>query len=128
MSNSSRIEAATRSHVGATLTAAQISELVKLSEVVMLLASLGYEPELKLSDLGESRRSSVSRQLWLQIAVSGFAFGNLMLLAIGVYFGVDAFSGPLFRKVAGYFGLLLSIPVVTYGSLYYWRTAWTSLK
>ena len=32
MSNSSRIEAATRSHVGATLTAAQISELVKLSD------------------------------------------------------------------------------------------------
>ncbi len=32
MSNSSRIEAATRSHVGAVLTAAQISELVKLSD------------------------------------------------------------------------------------------------
>jgi len=32
MSNSSRIENATRSHVGATLTAAQIQELVKLSD------------------------------------------------------------------------------------------------
>ena len=32
MSNSSRIEAATRQHVGATLTAAQIQELVKLSD------------------------------------------------------------------------------------------------
>jgi hypothetical protein len=32
MSNSSRIEAATRQHVGATLTAAQIAELVKLSD------------------------------------------------------------------------------------------------
>ena len=31
MSNSSRIEAATRSHVGATLTSEQIHELVKLS-------------------------------------------------------------------------------------------------
>ena len=101
---------------------------VKLSEVVSLLASLGYEPELKLSDLSEPRRPSVSRQLWLQLGVAGFAFGNLMLLAIGVYFGVDAFSGAVFRRMAGYFGLLLSIPVVTYSALYYWRTAWTSLK
>lgn len=101
---------------------------VQLSEVVGLLASLGYEPELKLSDLNAPRRSSVSRQLWLQIAVAGFAFGNLMLLAIGVYLGVDAFSGPLFRKLAGYLGLALSIPVVSYGALYYWRTGWTSVK
>lgn len=101
---------------------------VQLSEVVALLTSLGYEPELKLSDLNAPRENSASRQLWLQIAITGFAFGNLMLLALGVYFGVDTFSGPLFRKLAGYFGLLLSIPVVTYGALHYWRTAWTNLK
>ena len=101
---------------------------VHLSEVVTLLASLGYEPELKLSDLTPARQHPVARRLWLQLAVAGFAFGNLMLLAIGVYFGVDAFSGPLFRKLAGWFGLLLSIPVVTYSALDYWRTAWMSLK
>jgi len=100
----------------------------RLSEVVGLLASLGYEPELKLSDFSEPRRSSISRELWLQLGVAGFAFGNLMLLAIGVYFGVDAFSGSAFRKMAGYAGLLLSLPVVTYSALYYWRTAWTSLR
>ncbi len=101
---------------------------VKLSEVVALLASLGYEPELKLSDLSAPRRNPAARQLWMQLAVAGFAFGNLMLLAIGVYFGVDAFSGPVFRRMAGYLGLLLAIPVVTYSALYYWRTAWVSLK
>jgi P-type Cu+ transporter len=101
---------------------------VKLSEVIELIASLGYEPDLKLSDLNERRASSIQRELWLQLGLAGFAFGNLMLLAIGVYFGVDAFSGPFFRKLAGYFGLLLSIPVVTYSASYYWRTAWHSLK
>ena len=100
----------------------------KLSEVVELLASLGYEPDFKLSDVDEPRRSPVRRELWLQLGIAGFAFGNLMLLAIGVYFGVDSFSGPFFRKLAGYFGLLLAIPVVTYSATYYWRTAWHSLK
>ena len=60
--------------------------LLRLSDVA-LLASLGYEPELKLSDLSEPRRNPAARQLWAQIAVAGFAFGNLMLLAIGVYLG-----------------------------------------
>jgi Cu+-exporting ATPase len=101
---------------------------VQLSELVALFTSLGYEPELKLSDLNTARRIPISRRLWLQLAIAGFAFGNLMLLAIGVYFGVDAFSGPIFRKLAGWFGLLLSIPVVMYSALDYWRTAWTTLK
>lgn len=101
---------------------------VKLSEVVALLASLGYEPELRLSDLSTPRRHAVSRRLWLQLAVAGFAFGNLMLLAIGVYLGVDAFSGTRFRHLAATFGLLLSLPVVTYSALDYWRAAWTTLK
>jgi Cu+-exporting ATPase len=104
------------------------NERVKLSEVVTLLASLGYEPELKLSDLSTPRRHPVARRLWIQLALAGFAFGNLMLLAIGNYFGVDAFTGPLFRKLAGYIGLLLAIPVVAYSALDYWRTAWASLK
>jgi P-type Cu+ transporter len=101
---------------------------VKLSEIIELLASLGYEPDLRLSDVHASRVSTVQRELWLQLGLAGFSFGNLMLLAIGVYFGVDAFSGPFFRKLAGYFGLLLSIPVVTYSANYYWRTAWHSVK
>jgi Cu+-exporting ATPase len=101
---------------------------VSLSKVVGLLASMGYEPELKLSDLEEPRGRSTNRSLLLQLAVAGFAFGNLMLLALGVYFGVDAFSGPTFRKLAGYFGLLLTIPVFGYSASYYWRTAWFSIK
>jgi P-type Cu+ transporter len=89
---------------------------VKLSEVIGLLASLGYEPDLKFSDINEPRVSSVQRETWLQLGLAGFSFGNLMLLGIGIYFGVDAFSGPFFRKLAGYFGLLLAIsPLVAFG-------------
>ena len=50
------------------------STQVKLSEVVTLLASLGYEPELKLSALDSKPRSRVSRRLWIQLGLAGFAF------------------------------------------------------
>jgi len=101
---------------------------VSLSEVVALITSLGYEPELKLSDLSAPRRAPAARRLWLQLGLAGFAFGNLMLFSIAGYFGFDAFTGPTLKKLVGYLSFALATPVVVYSALDYWRTAWTTLK
>jgi Cu+-exporting ATPase len=101
---------------------------VKLSEVVALLASLGYEPELKLSALDAKPRRRGARRLWIQLGLAGFAFGNIMLFSISAYLGLDAFAGPGFREMVGAISLLLALPVVTYSALDYWRAAWTSLR
>ncbi len=104
------------------------TQRVKLSEVVTLLASLGYEPELKLSSLDAKPRSQLARRLWIQIGFAGFAFSNIMLFSISDYFGLDSFAGGNFRKVTGVISLLLALPVVTFSAQDYWRAAWTSLK
>ncbi len=104
------------------------SAQVKLSEVVTLLASLGYEPELKLSALEDKPESTATRRLWIQLALAGFAFGNIMLFSISAYLGLDAFAGPGFRKMVGAISFLLALPVVTYSALEYWKAAWTSLQ
>lgn len=102
--------------------------VVKLSEVVSLLASLGYEPELKFSDLDAQPKGQVPRRLWIQLGLAGFAFGNIMLFSISSYLGLDSFSGPTFKKLVGILSLLLATPVVTYSALDYWRSALVSLK
>ena len=104
------------------------TERVKLSELVTLLASLGYEPELKLSSLDAKPRSQLARRLWIQIGFAGFAFSNIMLFSLSDYFGLDSFAGGNFRKVTGVISLLLALPVVTFSAQDYWRAAWTSLK
>lgn len=104
------------------------SAQVKLSEVVTLLASLGYEPELKLSALEGKPQSKVARRLWIQLGLAGFAFGNIMLFSISAYLGLDAFAGPGFRKMVGLISFLLATPVVTYSALEYWKAAWRSLQ
>jgi Cu+-exporting ATPase len=104
------------------------STQVKLSEVVTLLASLGYEPELKRSSLEGKPQSTVSRRLWIQLGLAGFAFGNIMLFSISAYLGLDAFAGPGFRKMVGLISFLLATPVVTYSALEYWKAAWRSLQ
>lgn len=104
------------------------TDRVKLSEVVSLLASLGYEPELKFSDLEAPRRNPAARRLWMQLGFAGFAFGNLMLLGISDYLGLDTFTGPTFRKLTGFISFALALPVFFYSALDYWRAAWRGLR
>lgn len=101
---------------------------IKLSETVALLASLGYEPDLKLSNLDARPRFGGSRRLWIQLGLAGFAFGNIMLFSISAYLGLDAFAGPGFRKMVGAISLLLTLPTICYSASDYWRAAWTSLR
>ncbi len=101
---------------------------VRLSEVVALLASLGYEPELTLSNLDAPPRRHLTRRLWIQLGLAGFAFGNIMLFSISAYIGLDAFAGPGFQKMVGIISFLLTLPTVTYSASDYWRAAWTSLR
>jgi P-type Cu+ transporter len=97
---------------------------VKLSELVALLASLGYAPELKLSDL-DGAKSPVSRRLWLQLGVAGFAFGNIMLFSISSYLGLDVAH---FRTLFAYLSFALALPVFFYSASDYWKAAWVSLR
>ncbi len=101
---------------------------VRLSEIVALLASLGYEPDLKFSDLENSTKPRTPRRLWLQLGIAGFAFGNTMLFSLCAYLGLDSFSGPQFQAVTGYLSLVLALPVVAYSASDYWRSAWISLR
>jgi len=101
---------------------------VRLSEVVGLLASLGYEPDLALADLDARPQPRIPKRLWLQLGIAGFAFGNNMLFSIASYLGLDHFSGPAFKTLTGYISLVLALPVVIYSAADYWRSAWISLK
>ena len=74
---------------------------VKLSEVVALLASLGYEPALNLADIDSKPRARAARRLWIQLGLAGFAFGNIMLFSVSSYLGLDAFRGAGVSEAGG---------------------------
>ena len=95
---------------------------VRLSEVVSLLASLGYTPSLTLGELERPETDREGKRRWLQAGMAGFAFGNIMLLSLPGYLGLDSLSGPLFKTVFGYLSLALATPVVIYSASNYWRS------
>ena len=101
---------------------------IKLSELVALLASIGYEPELTFGETENAKPSPWRKKAWLQIGVAGFAFGNIMLMSLPFYFGLDSFNGPWFKLIAGWLGLAFALPVVTFSASDFWRAAWLSLR
>lgn len=113
---------------------------IKFSELAALLTSIGYEPQFTLASgvsglgVGESagtpnaRRQTLNRKTWLQLGIAAFGFGNIMLMALPMYLGLDSANGPWFRAFAGWLGLMLTLPVVAYSAADFWRTAWFSVK
>jgi len=107
-----------------TFTPAKIA----LSEVAALLVSIGYEPHLTLGALDKRPVDPTWKRQWLQIGVAGFAFGNVMLFSLPLYFGLDSRSGPGFRILFGYLSLALAAPVLVYSAADYWRSAWVAVR
>jgi len=104
------------------------SEKLPLGDLVALLASIGYEPVLTLGELEKRKVDPARKRQWLQVGVAGFAFGNIMLLSLPTYIGLDSLSGPLFKVISGYLSLALAAPVLLYSASDYWRSAGLSLR
>ncbi|MHB1310235.1 MAG: heavy metal translocating P-type ATPase, partial [Limisphaerales bacterium] len=103
---------------------------VSLSGVAALLARIGYEPDLNLGhlELDPRRAGSASRRRSLQVGIAGFAFGNIMLISLPGYLGLDSLSGPFLRSVFGWLSLFLALPVLIYSAGDYWRSALASYR
>ncbi len=101
---------------------------ISLRELVSLLTALGYEPRLQLSDLEKPKSSVTDRSLYLKLGVAGFAFGNIMLLALPEYLAFESFLSSPFRSFFGYLSILLSLPVLLYSSTEYFSSALAGLR
>lgn len=87
------------------------SELSSLKEIVLLLSSIGYEPFISLEDY-EVGKKKVDRTLIYQLAIAGFAFGNVMFLSFPEYFEVNEFWLDQYKPVFRWLMFFFSLPVV----------------
>jgi len=101
------------------------TSLRKISE---LLDSLGYEPLINLDAAEKKSRSSHLKKLYYKVGVAGFAFGNIMLLSLPEYFGLEKLADPGFHKFFGYLNLILALPVFFYSSSEYYMSAFKGLR
>lgn len=102
---------------------------IKLSEVVELMAHVGYEPLINLNDLEHKTEKKTSRQQVIKIGLAGFCFGNIMMLSFPEYFS----SGNFFEQERltyffGYLNLFLALPVFFYCASSFFSSAWKSIR
>ena len=98
-----------------------------LSKIVVLLASLGYEPELNLGSIARNSSAPSNRPLYLKLGVAAFCFGNIMLFSLPEYLAgpkADFSSRSLFAWI----NLLLSLPVALYSSSLFYVSAFQGLR
>lgn len=101
---------------------------ITLRQVVEILADIGYEPDLRLSDLDKKKQSAVNRDLLYKIGVAGFCFGNIMMLSFPEYLTGVSDIEPALRHFFSYLNLLLALPVFFYSAGDYFVNSWKSAR
>ncbi|MFD1551287.1 heavy metal translocating P-type ATPase [Putridiphycobacter roseus] len=100
---------------------------ISLRNLVELLASIGYPPSITLEDYDKKKVKKTSQSLIFKIGLTGFCFGNAMLMSFPEYLGINE-QDKNFQTIFNYINLLLSIPVLIYGASDYLISAFKSLR
>jgi len=103
-------------------------EKTSLKKIIILLDSIGYEPDLNLAEKEVEKSTLINKKLWYKIGVAGFAAGNIMLFSFPEYFSLNDFTTDDIKPVFGYLNILFSLPVFFYSASDYFVSAYKGLK
>ena len=101
---------------------------VSLRQIVELLVSIGYEPQISLDDIENKIKYRSNKSLYYKIGVAGFCFGNIMLLSFPEYLAPVGSLEHTFRQFFGLLNLVLGVPVLFYSAGDYFKSAWSGIK
>ncbi|MEO8514998.1 MAG: heavy metal translocating P-type ATPase metal-binding domain-containing protein [Ignavibacteria bacterium] len=101
---------------------------ITLRELVELLVSIGYEPQISLNDIENKVKYHSNKSLYYKIGVAGFCFGNIMLLSFPEYLAPIGSLEHSFKQFFGLLNLLLGAPVLFYSAGDYFKSAWSGVK
>jgi Cu+-exporting ATPase len=96
--------------------------ILSLKELVKLLTSIGYEPQILLESVEQKTENIASQTLHLRIGVAGFCFLNVMLFSFPEYLGIDA-SDSFLKNFFVDLNIILSLPVVFFSGWEYFGSA-----
>lgn len=97
---------------------------IQLKEIAILLDSIGYAPQLDLSN----QKKKSGQDIVTRLAVAGFCFGNAMLISLPDYLDLDYQIPVDYRSIFAYINLFFSLPVFFYSASLYFSSAWKGLR
>ena len=103
------------------------SDQISLKELVLLLASIGYEPYISLADYNKEE-NKIDRTIYYKLGVAGFAFGNVMFLSFPEYFNYNDLWIEEYKHFFRGLMLFFSLPVVFYAASDYFKKAFQGIR
>lgn len=104
------------------------AEKTSLRKVAELLARIGYEPHISLSNATKKPKLKHNRTAIIKIGLAGFCFGNIMLLSFPEYFKIQAAGETSLYKLFSYLNLVLSLPVFFYSASEFFISAYKGFR
>ncbi|HSP89231.1 MAG TPA: heavy metal translocating P-type ATPase metal-binding domain-containing protein [Ignavibacteriaceae bacterium] len=101
---------------------------IKLRELVQLLVSIGYEPEINLESIEKKSENTQNKKLYYKIGIAAFCFGNIMLLSFPEYLSINISSDEYLKRFFSYLIFFFSLPVFLYSSSDYFISAYKGLR
>ena len=105
------------------------TDVTSARKIANVLTKLGYEPYFSLSDIGGKLiKPKLSNTRLLRLGVSGFCFGNIMLLSFPEYFSWGVTDVDGLKSFFQFVILVLIVPVMTFSAVEFYKLAWGGLK
>jgi len=101
---------------------------ISLRQLVEMLASVHYIPEITLDQLDKTDSTKSERTLLLKIGIAGFSFMNVMLYNFPEYLPGGDLLSIQFTSFFGVMSFILALPVVIYCANDYYKSAYKGLK
>jgi len=99
---------------------------LSLRELVELMASIHYTPEISLESETDTNNKS-DKKLLYKLGIAGFVFGNVMLYSLPEYFNGKPLDESL-GSFLSYLSYFMSIPVVFFSGNDYLISAYKNIK
>lgn len=112
-------------NLGRSIATITLKDGGSFSAVASTLNQIGYRPHpLQNESDADKMEKKENRSMLIKIGISGACAGNIMLLAVSLYSGVEG-------ELAKYFQWLtfaISLPAILYSATPFYKSAWGALK
>ncbi|MDO6692576.1 heavy metal translocating P-type ATPase [Aliiglaciecola sp. 3_MG-2023] len=105
-----------------------IDSQLKLSEIIAQLESVGYHALPFQADEHEASYQKESKNYLKRIGLAGLMSMQVMMLAIGLYFGIFGSIEDSTKTFLHWVSFLLTTPVVLYSGFTFYKSAFSSLR
>lgn len=101
---------------------------LKLSQIIQQLERIGYHALPFQPDQHEASFKQENRLFLKRLGLAGLMSMQVMMLAIGLYFGIFGNIDPQTKRYFHWISLILSTPVVIYSGWGFYKSAWNAIK